>query len=66
MPYRRAHGEGDPSGLGWLLVGVLLGLMIGGVAFTRLGRELAVYAIRRGAAVAEEKVREWLRRGEAE
>jgi len=56
--------ERDPPEWGWLASGFILGLIAGFFIFTSLGREMAKAAIQRGAAVTEEKVEEWIRRGE--
>jgi hypothetical protein len=64
MAHYKVVRAGDPPDLGWFLGGMFLGFLLGAVVFTKLGRELAVTAIKRGAAVTEEKVREWLKRGQ--
>jgi len=58
--------ERDPPEWGWLAGGIIIGLIAGFFIFTRLGREMAKAAIQRGAAVTEEKVEEWLKKGETE
>jgi len=64
MPHYKVARAGDPPDIGWFLGGMFLGFLLGAVVFTKVGRELAIFAIKRGAAVAEEKVREWLKKGE--
>jgi hypothetical protein len=64
MPHYKVVRAGDPPDLGWFLGGTLFGLLLGAIVFTQVGRSLAVAAIKKGAAVTEEKVKEWLAKGE--
>jgi hypothetical protein len=64
MPHYKVVRAGDPPDLGWFLGGMFLGFLLGAIVFTQVGRSLAVAAIKKGAAVTEEKIREWLKKGE--
>lgn len=46
-------------------IGIVVGVIVGGFIFTKLGRDLAVTTISKGAKVTEAKVREWAKIGEA-
>lgn len=51
-----------------IFIGAVGGFIIGGIVFTGFGREMAKGAIKRGArlaGIAEERIEEYLRRGEA-
>jgi hypothetical protein len=62
----RSAAGGDPPDLGWLFAGFVLGFLAGAVVFTKVGRDLAVHLIRKGAGVTEAKIREWMEKGEKE
>jgi len=64
---QRVHGS-PQFNLTSILIGGIGGFIIGALVFTPFGRETAKAAIKRGArlaGVAEERVEEYIRRGEA-
>jgi len=64
---QRVHGS-PQFDLPSIVIGAIGGFVFGGLVFTAFGREMAKAAIKRGArlvGVAEERVEEYMRRGEA-
>lgn len=61
---RTARTYSSPD-LASFFLGFFLGtFIIGPLIWTRLGRELAIELIRRGAEVTRKQVEEWLKKGE--
>ena len=66
----KVHGQRINGQFGFtegLLIGGISGLILGGILFTGVGREMAKATLKRGArlaGVAEERVEEMIRKGE--
>mgnify|MGYP000114828502 CR=1 FL=1 len=50
--------------VGDFLFGALLGLIGGAIIFTKVGRDLAVRAIKVGAGVTKTEIERWIEKGE--